>query len=315
MTTRKALARLLGTAALFLAPPAVAQEAAPAPAASLPVGIVAPVETVDADPALWVVRDADTTIYLFGTVHLLRPGLSWFDEAVKEAFDASDELKIEAIIPTDASALQQTATAAGSYPAGTTLTSRMSPEQLTSYQAGLQRFGIPAAALDGYEPWFVSLSLSQGLYAAMGMTPGSGAETTLTAAAAAAGKPVSAFETAEEQIGFLDGTPENEQIGGLVMFFERAGEMRGMVDRLLTSWTEGKPEDTAVIMNEGMENSPESIRILLTDRNRRWADTLKARMDQPGTVFVAVGAGHLAGDNSVQTFLAERGLMAERVAY
>lgn len=313
MTTRKALARLLGAAALLLAPPALAQDAAPA-AAAAPAPAPA-VQTVDADPALWVVRDADTTIYLFGTVHLLRPGLSWFDEAVKEAFDASDELKIEAIIPTDAGALQQAATAAGSYPAGTTLTSRMSAEQLASYQAGLQRFGIPAAALDGYEPWFVSLSLSQGLYAAMGMTPGSGAETTLTAAAAAASKPISAFETAEQQIGFLDGTPESEQIGGLVMFFERAGEMRGFVDRLMTSWTEGKPEDTAVIMNEGMETSPETIRIMLTDRNRRWADTLKARMEQPGTVFVAVGAGHLAGDNSVQTFLAERGLTAERVAY
>ena len=313
MTSRNALARLLGTAALFLAPPALAQEAAPAPVAATPAP--APVEIVDADPALWVVRDADTTIYLFGTVHLLRPGLSWFDEAVREAFDASDELKIEVVLPEDVSTIAPRFVAAGSYPAGTTLTSRMSPEQLTSYQAGLGRFGIPAAALDGYEPWFVSLSLAQGLYAAMGMTPDSGAEKTLTATAAAAGKPITAFETVDDQLGFLDGTPESEQIGGLVMFFERAGEMRGFVDRLMTSWTEGKPEDTAVIMNEGMGESPETIRIMLTDRNRRWADTLKARMDQPGTVFVAVGAGHLAGDNSVQTFLAERGLTAERVAY
>jgi uncharacterized protein len=313
MITRKAFARLLGTAALFFAPPALAQEAAPAPAAA--ASAPAPVEMVDADPALWVVRDADTTIYLFGTVHLLRPGLSWFDEAVREAFDASEELKIEVVLPEDVASIAPRFVAAGSYPAGTTLSSRMSPEQLATYQAGLGRFGIPAAALDPYEPWFVSLQLSQGLYAAMGMTPDSGAEKTLTAAAAAAGKPITGFETIDDQLGFLDGTPENEQIGGLVMFFERAGEMRGMVDRLMASWTEGKPEDTAVIMNEGMAESPETIRILLTDRNRRWADTIKARMDQAGTVFVAVGAGHLAGDNSVQTFLAERGLTAERVAY
>lgn len=311
MTIRKAIAHLLGTAALFLAPPAIAQEAAPAAATPAP----AQVETVDADPALWVVRDADTTIYLFGTVHLLRPGLSWFDEAVKEAFDASDELKIEVVLPENVASIAPQFVAAGSYPAGTTLSSRMSSEQLATYQTGLQQFGIPAAALDPYEPWFVGLQLSQGLYAAMGMTPDSGAEKTLTAAAATAGMPVSGFETVQDQLGFLDSTPENEQIGGLVMLFERAGEMRGMIDRLVTSWTDGKPEDTAVIMNEGMVDSPETIRIMLTDRNRRWADTIKARMDQPGTVFVAVGAGHLAGDNSVQTFLAERGLTAERVAY
>lgn len=313
MTTVKSLARLLGTAALFLTPPALAQDAAPAPAAA--TAAPAAVETVDADPALWVVRDADTTIYLFGTVHLLRPGLSWFDEAVKDAFDASDELKIEVVLPENTAEIAPRFIAAGSYPAGTTLSSRMSPEQLATYQAGLGRFGIPAAALDPYEPWFVSLQLSQGLYAAMGMSPDSGAEKTLTTAAAAAGKPISGFETIDDQLGFLDGTPESEQIGGLVMFFERAGEMRSMVDRLLASWTEGKPEDTAVIMNEGMENSPETIRILLTDRNRRWAESIQARMDQPGTVFVAVGAGHLAGDNSVQTFLAQRGLTAERVNY
>ncbi len=314
MTSRKTLTRLLATVTLFLAPPALAQDAAAAEAA--PAATPAPaVETVDADPALWVVRDEDTTIYLFGTVHVLRPGLSWFDEAVKEAFDASDELKIEVVLPENPASIAPAFVAAGSYPAGTTLTSRLSPEQLTTYQAGLQRFGIPAAALDPYEPWFVGLQMAQGLYAAMGMTPDSGAEKTLTTAATAAGKPISGFETVEDQIGFLDGTPESEQIGGLIMFFERAGELRGFVDRLMASWTEGKPEDTAIVMNEGMVNSPETVRIMLTDRNRRWADTLKARMDQPGTVFVAVGAGHLAGDNSVQTFLAERGLTAERIAY
>lgn len=287
---------------------------APAP---VPAATAAPalVQTVDADPALWVVRDADTTIYLFGTVHILRPGLSWFDEAVREAFDASDELKIEVVLPENVASIAPRFVAAGSYPAGTTLRSRMSPEQLSAYQAGLARLGIPAAALDPYEPWFVSLQLTQGLFAAMGMTPDSGAEKTLTAAATAAGKPITGFETVDDQLGFLDGTPESEQIGGLVMFIQRASEMRGMVDRLMASWTEGKPEDTALIMNEGMENNPETVRILLTDRNRRWADTIRARMDQPGTVFVAVGAGHLAGDNSVQTFLAQRGLTAQRVAY
>jgi uncharacterized protein len=307
------LTRMLAVTALSLSAPALAQDAPPTAAA--PAAQAAPATMTDADPALWVVRDADTTIYLFGTVHLLRPGLSWFDEAVKTAFDASDELKIEVVLPENPAAIAPLFVAAGSYPAGTTLTSRLSPEQLTTYQAGLQRFGIPATALDPYEPWFVSLQLAQGLYMAMGMTPDSGAEKILTTAAAAAGKPITGFETIEDQLGFFDGTPESEQIGGLLMVFERAGEMRGMIDRLLTSWTEGKPDDTAVIMNEGMVDSPETSRILLTDRNRRWADTLKARMDQPGTVFVAVGAGHLAGDNSVQTFLAERGLTVTRVEY
>ena len=308
MFTRKTLARLCAGAALFLALPALAQEAdAPAPTPA--------VETVDADPALWVVRDADTTIYLFGTVHVLKPGLTWFDEAVKTAFDASDELKIEVQLPEDTSAIAAAFGTAGTYPAGTTLTSRLSEEQRAAYHAALQRFGVPAAAFDAYEPWLVTLQLSLGVYASMGFAPGSGAEAVLTAAATAANKPVSGFETAEQQIGFLDSTPESEQIAGLLGFFEQAGEMRQFVDRLVASWADGRPDVTGSIINAEMTESPETLRILFTDRNRRWADSIKARMEQPGTVFVAVGAGHLAGTGSVQDFLTERGLTVERVDY
>lgn len=307
--TIKTMRRLMAAAAaLCLAQPALAQEAAPAaPAATAAI--------TDVDPALWVVRDEDTTIYLFGTIHLLRPGLGWFDEAVKDAFDASDELKVEVVLPADPTPLAQAFAAAGTYPAGTTLQSRMNEEQLAAYRAALAPLGIPPEALDTLEPWFSGLQLALGLYAQMGFQPGAGAEAVLKEAAAATGKPVSGFETVEQQIGFLDSTPESEQIAGLIQFLQRGREMPAYVERLLTSWTSGSPEATAAVMNEAMATSPETARIMLVDRNRRWADTLKARMEQPGTVFVAVGAGHLAGEGSVQQFLAERGLTAERVAY
>jgi uncharacterized protein YbaP (TraB family) len=296
---------LAAAAALCLAQPALAQEAAPA---TTP-------EVTDVDPALWVVRDEDTTIYLFGTIHLLRPGLGWFDEAVKDAFDASDELKVEVVMPADPAPLAQAFTAAGTYPEGVTLRSRMTEEQRAAYLAAITPTGIPPEAIDSLEPWFSGLQLALAIYAQMGFQPGAGAEAVLKAAAGEAGKPISGFETVEQQIGFLDSTPESEQIAGLIQFFDRGREMPAYVERLLESWTSGSPEATAAIMNEAMATSPETARIMLTDRNRRWADTLQARMNQPGTVFVAVGAGHLAGEGSVQQFLAERGLTAERVAY
>lgn len=296
---------LAAAAALCLAQPALAQEGAPAATPAV----------TDVDPALWVVRDEDTTIYLFGTIHLLRPGLGWFDEAVKDAFDASDELKVEVVLPADPAPLAQAFTAAGTYPEGVTLQSRMTEEQRAAYLAAIAPTGIPPEAIDSLEPWFSGLQLALAIYAQMGFQPGAGAEAVLKAAAGEAGKPITSFETVEQQIGFLDSTPESEQIAGLIQFFERGREMPAYVERLLESWTNGSPEATAAIMNEALANSPETARIMLTDRNRRWADTLKARMDQPGTVFVAVGAGHLAGEGSVQQFLAERGLTAERVAY
>src|ERR1700760_663528 len=94
----KFLRRLIAAPAILLAPPSIAQTA-PAPAPTAPAPVAAPAATVDADPALWVVKDKDTTIYLFGTVHVLKPGLSWFDEGVKKAFDSSDELVLEIVQP------------------------------------------------------------------------------------------------------------------------------------------------------------------------------------------------------------------------
>lgn len=310
MIARKTLSRLFAGAALFLAPPALAQEAAPAAATPAPA-----VETVDADPALWVVRDEDTTIYLFGTVHVLKPGLSWFDEAVRTAFDSADELKIEVVLPEDPTTLAPLIGSLATAPAGKTITGRLNPEQLASYTAGLGQFGIPAAALDGYDPWFVSLQLATILYMRAGYQPGAGAESVLTTAAREASKPVSGLETVEEQFGFLDSAPDAEQISGILQLLADVPQASATFDQLVASWAAGDVTRTAELMNEGMTNTPETARILLVDRNRRWADELKARMDQPGTVFVAVGAGHLAGAGSVQDFLTERGLTVERVAY
>ena len=76
---------------------------ASAPAQAAPAAPALP----DADPAIWVVKDPDTTIYLFGTFHGLDNTADWFNDEVKTAFDASNELVIEALIPEDPAELQK----------------------------------------------------------------------------------------------------------------------------------------------------------------------------------------------------------------
>jgi hypothetical protein len=279
-------------------PAAMAQQAAP---------------RVDAHPALWVVRDADTTIYLFGTVHLLPANVDWFDAAVKRAFDSAEELTLEVTLPDDRAALARAMTAAGTYPAGTTLSARLTPAQRAALTAALKPLGLDVARFDRQEPWLTTLQLTLGVTASLGYDPANGVEERLRREAITAHKRVTAFETAQEQIGFFDATPENEQIAGLIDFFHDAPTMPAMFTRLITSWTRGNPNETGRIMNEDLASTPETARILLTDRNRRWADAIRTRMDQPGTVFVAVGAGHLAGADSVQHFLEAQGITVRRV--
>lgn len=285
--------------------------------AASPVQAAAPAAaaTVDADPALWVMKDDDTTIYLFGTVHVLKPGLSWFDEAVRDAFDKSDQLMLEMVMPEDQAVLAKATMELAVDQSGKTLSSRLDADQLKAYQTALEGLGLKPTQLDMFEPWFAAATLSMLPLGKLGYDPEQGAEKLLTRFAKDSGKPVAGFETLTEQLGFLDTLPEEVQVGYLNAVVKDIDKSGPMLDTLVMQWSKGEPEALAVTMNESMADTPEIAKVLLWDRNQRWADTLKARMDQPGTVFVAVGAGHLAGEKSVQDYLKQRGLTVTRVAY
>ena len=270
--------------------------------------------TVDADPALWVVKDADTTIYLFGTVHVLKPGLSWFDEAVKSAFERSGELRLEMVLPPTAVA-QAVAMKAGTTTIGPTLPQRLAPRTRAKYYATLAQFGLPAAALDRFQPWFAANNLTILPVLKMGYALDSGAEQVLTRAAAETGKPVSGFETLNEQLGFFASLSRRAQLSYLSGVLDDIGEVGPTLNAMVREWSKGDPVALAKLLNEDLDRNPELARTLLTLRNVRWANWIAQRMHQPGTVFIAVGAGHLAGRNSVQVQLAAKGIPVERVAY
>lgn len=269
--------------------------------------------TVKVKPALWAVKDADTTVYLFGTVHVLKPGLSWFDGAVQKAFDKSDELVLELVLPDDQAEVAKATLPMAMDQSGKPLPQKLDPETLAAYQATLTGLGLPANAFDAFEPWFAGITLSVLPLTKHGYDPNQGVEKQLTAKAKAGAKPISGFETLTEQLGFFDTLPEVEQVSFLKSVVKDIEKLGPQLDKMVLLWGKGDPDGLAVTMNESMEATPELAKTLLFDRNARWADQIKTRMDKPGTVFVAVGAGHLAGEKSVQDYLAERGLKAQRI--
>ncbi len=137
----------------------------------------------------------------------------------------------------------------------------------------------------------------------------------MSAAASAVNKPVIGLETAEQQLGYFDTLPVPLQVKYLVSTIDELPKMAAELDSMVTSWSAGDPDSLAKTLNEGLRDSPEIAKVLLADRNARWAKWIEARLAQPGTVFVAVGAGHLAGADSVQAFLANDKVRAERVDY
>ena len=287
--------------AVALALPACAQQA-PAPAVQ------------DADPALWVVKDKDTTVYLFGTIHVLKPGLTWFDEAVRTAFDRSGELVLELVKPSDAE-MQQLVLSQGINPAGPTLTEQLPADKRDAYLKALTETGIPAAAFDRMKPWLAGVTLSLAPIQKAGYATANGPEEVLAAAAKTAGKPVIGLETAAQQIGYFGSLSQGAQVQFLVSTVDELPRATETLGRMVADWSRGDPAALAEEMNDSLKDSPEVAKVLLTDRNARWAQWIRERMARPGTVFVAVGAGHLAGTGSVQEQLAGLKIKAKRVKY
>lgn len=270
--------------------------------------------TADADPALWVVKDADTTIYLFGTVHVLKPGLSWFDEAVKTAFDKSDALMLEVVMPPPAE-MDALVAELGTAANGPPLPDQLPPAEAAKLRAALPPLDMAANALDHAEPWLAAILLSSLPLQKLGYAQKDGAEAVLAAAARHAGKPVGGLETVRQQLGYFDALPLPAQRKLLIETIDALPKAGDTIARTIGAWSAGDADRIATLVNEDVASSPELAQALLYRRNRNWADWIAKRMAQPGTLFIAVGAGHLAGRNSVQDELAKRGLKVERIAY
>jgi uncharacterized protein YbaP (TraB family) len=295
--------------ALALVPIAPAPAvAAPAIAAKAPPPALA---TVAARPALWVVRDDDTTIYLFGTIHLLKPEIRWFDGPVRKAFDKAQEVVLEVAEP-DKTATQANLLRRALQPDGPALSSRLSEPRGAQYLAALNAHGVSPLLFEHVKPWFATFTLSILPLQAVGYDPQSGADHLIELAATKAGKTLIGLETSEEQIGFFESMPDDLQLAMLAQTIDELPTLTETIDRMIAAWAAGDPDGLAALMNESIDEYPEVEKRLLTDRNARWADWIRTRLEKPGTVFIAVGAGHLAGERSVQQMLAQRGIASKR---
>lgn len=304
---RKILA--LGSASLVLAlSSACAAQNGGQPLASASAIEVAP-EGAIAGPALWQVSDEDTTIYLFGTVHILPDDVNWFDARIESAFNSSDDLVFE-VDTSDAASAAQGILAKAMLSDGQTLRGLMTEENRTEFEEALTGLGLPPAGFDPLEPWLAAMTLSVMPLQAAGYNTESGVEMSLTTRAG--DKTLDALETIDEQIDLFDGMPMKMQLDYLDATIESLPEVASSIDALVAEWVEGDAAALGEMMNADMEDE-ELYNRLLINRNANWVGWIGNRLEQPGTVFIAVGAGHLAGKGSVQEQLETSGLTVTRI--
>jgi uncharacterized protein len=262
-------------------------------------------------PALWKVSRGKTVIWLFGTVHALPAGVPWLDGKVANALDQSDTLVTE-IIEKDPAQMRAIVMKTAMLPKGQSLRDGLNPKGRADFEKALAGNGLPPAAFDGFRPWYAAVALSTLPLLKSGYDPANGVDVTLTARARDAGKRHEALETAEYQLGLFNQLPVEAQKRYLYEVAVDADKIPQDLASMIREWKAGHAEELARLMNED-ESDPMLLKLLLVDRNRNWARWIKARLARPGTVMLAVGAGHLAGPGSVQDQLAKLGIRVTRV--
>ena len=263
-------------------------------------------------PALWTLKDEDTTIHMFGTVHILRPETEWRSPEFEAAFAAADRLVMEADTTSEEGQAKMVALIPkyGFFSGGETLNDVLDDEtEEPVLEAALQTFGIPLAGMQPMKPWLVGLQMSVLQMQASGFDPESGVEQILSAEATAAGKSLGYLETAEDQLKVLAGAEMDDQVDGLLFAAQSLEFTPKMLDSLVSEWADGDVAGLGQIVAEPEAlGGQEAYEALFVQRNKNWVPQIKAMLDEPGTVFVAVGSGHFAGPDSVITMLRNDGL-------
>ena len=266
-----------------------------------------------AKPALWKLADADTTIYIFGTIHVLPEGFIWRSKAFDAAAAKADTLVLEVADLGDTTKTAEIFTRLAMSPNLPPVLERVPADKRPGLKALIDKVGFPAAALARFESWAVAITLAGGVLKDLELSPDNGVERKLTEEFSAAKKPIIGLETTELQLGIFDKLPQSAQDMFLAGLADDQADPKAEFDKMLSAWAKGDDKAIATTFDDELRQSAELTDALLRNRNANWTMWLAKRLDTPGTVMLAVGAGHLAGVDSVQAMLAKKGLKVTRV--
>lgn len=263
-------------------------------------------------PAWWKMSDDDTTIYITGTVHILPPGLDWQRDdlatiienatlMIQEFDDKQGEPAV--ILPLTMKY--------GMLPAGESLTAIIGEERFNALVESTDG-QIPALALDRMRPWLAATTASVMELMKAGYDPESGVDKILQGMAQEAGVAIEGFETAEEQILMLAGMEGADAVALFQATSDQNVDVGAEMEKLISIWLSGDMDALAEATMKDMGAYPAVMETLLYERNRNWANQTEKLLERPGTIVIAVGAAHLAGDQSLIDLLQSRGYSVER---
>jgi len=265
-------------------------------------------------PAIWIARDHDSTLYLFGTVHLLPSDIRWQRDELTEIFRESGTIFFEVDTgPTgqiDASVITQQL---GFYNDGRRLSDKLDSYQLKLLEAAANNGQISLPVLDSMKPWLASEFLTIAAAGNAGLSPDISADEALKSRAATQGKHVIYLDTIENQILRTAKQPDFVQMLMLTDALEGFDGLGQDLRRIAQAWSVGQTDFlTREVVTAVKKRSPDIYQAIFDDVNRDWVLPMIKFLEGSGTGFVAIGTGHLLGEDSIQRLLRDQGYEVER---
>ncbi len=268
--------------------------------------------TANAGSPVWAIHGDHNTVYLAGSVHLLKASDSRLPSAFDHAYAGSKALVMElAVDKVDPMQMAGWMMEHGMLKEGATLRSIIGDERYRRVSAEAERLGIPMEAADLLEPWALGLQLLEMQYLQLGFDPQQGVEQQLQHRAQSDGKPITGLETMDQQLGLLQGMSYPDQARFLDMVVTEMHDVESETQSVVTAWRTGDSAKLAALLSDEYKSFPALYRLLVTDRNKRWVPQIEKLLHSNQDYFVVVGALHLVGDGGLLELMRRDGYKPE----
>ena len=257
--------------------------------------------------ALWAVSGRHNTVYLLGSVHVLRPEDSALPDVMQRAYARARKLVME-VDPGEARGIASLADLnldATLLPPGESLQAVLGADLYARFSTRVRQLGLDPEFLDRFQPWFAALTLEQLDLTRSGYDASAGVDLQLAARAQADHKPIVGLETLEQQLGFFAALTPAAQRSFLEQTLDESGDEE--TEAIVRAWERGDAAGLAVLARRSAADAPELFRLLTAERNRRWLPRITALLGEDEDCLVVVGALHLVGSDGLVALLERRG--------
>jgi uncharacterized protein YbaP (TraB family) len=261
--------------------------------------------------SLWELHGKHNTVYLLGSIHVLRAHDYPLAPAVLQAYADAKALLMEINLEDiDSEGVQSEMLASAMLPEGSTLPQILGPQRYAHATSLAREVGIELSTFDQFAPWFAAEAISQLQLMELGFEPQSGVEMYFLERARSDGKSIAGLETVHDQIALFEGLSMNEQSEYLVSSLEQAHDLPKEVDGMVRAWQRGDTAWFESQLKSELGRDPALYQSVLAARNRKWIPKIEALLNDDKNYLVIVGTGHLVGRNSVIDLLKQDGVGA-----